>query len=158
MHVLSTNRNMDTVGDARSGKRRTSDAEYVLHVRVHRGFKRTLRISRKWHKCMFWVHGIVWMLCTAHKAWVVRVVMGEYLGSVLDVRACRCEGYVCAAIRKRCAFLENDVTAHFEHVTLYGFCARRARRVGSCGCTRMSLWCTRAWCAQIENILLLNTS
>jgi len=38
---------MDTVGDPRSGKRRTSDAEYVLHVRVHRGFNGTLRVSRK---------------------------------------------------------------------------------------------------------------
>ena len=86
------------------------------------------------------------MLCTVHKAQVVWVVMGGYLGSVLDVRACRCEGYVyvCTAIRKCCAFLENDVTAHFEHITLYGFCARRARRVGSCDGARMSLWCTRA--------------
>ena len=38
---------MDTMGDTGSGKRRTSDAEYVLHVRVHCGFKGTLRISRK---------------------------------------------------------------------------------------------------------------
>jgi len=79
------------------------------------------------------------MLCTARKARVVRVVMGGYLGSVFDVRACRCEGYVCAAMRKCCAFLENDVTGHFEHITLYGFCARRARRVGSCDGARMSL-------------------
>jgi len=158
MHVLGTNHNMDTVGEARSGKRRTSDAEYVLHVRVHRGFKGMLRISRKWHKCMFWVHGIVQMLCTARKARVVRVVMGGYLGSVLDVRACRCERYVCAAMRKCCVFLENNVTAHFEHITLYEFCARWGRRVGSCDGARMSLWCTRAWCAWIKNMLLLITS
>jgi len=79
------------------------------------------------------------MLCTAHKAQVVRVVMGGYLGSVLYARACRCERYVCAAMRKRCVFLENNVTAHFEHITLYGFCARQARRVGSCDGARMSL-------------------
>jgi len=79
------------------------------------------------------------MLCTAHKAQVVRVVMGVYLGSVLDVRACRCERYMCAAMRKHCAFLEKDVTAHFEHITLYGFCARRARRVGSCDDAKISL-------------------
>jgi len=79
------------------------------------------------------------MLCTVRKARVVRVVMGGYLESVLDVRACRCEGYVCVAMRKRCAFLENNVTAHFEHITLYGFCARRARRVGSFDGARMSL-------------------
>ena len=48
-------------------------------------------------------------------------------------------GYVCAAMRKCCAFLENDVTVHLEHITLYGFCTRRARRVGSCDCARMSL-------------------
>ena len=47
MRVLSANRNMDTMGDARSGKRRTSDAKYVLHVHVHRGFKGMLRVSRK---------------------------------------------------------------------------------------------------------------
>ena len=79
------------------------------------------------------------MLCTVRKAQVVWVVMGGYLGSVLYIRACRCEGYVCVAMRKCYAFLENDVTAHFEHITLYGFSARRARRVGSCDCARMSL-------------------